>query len=197
MRKLMWLPLILLSGSLVAQELTTAPAVSTTQTEIPTPPARRHRFSAGSGIEGRVQQEVNSDITEAKALPHFFTQYRYDSFGLALEGGTQERSSRSGALRVKARTVNLGLWGRYEFLQPLHWSPFLAVGVGSYFDTITSRYESEMDERSGRRDFFGLGGGISTAFWDHMLMEAEMRAALIQDRKDIAYSGILRIGFVL
>ncbi len=195
MRKLILLPLIIVGGTLLAQE---SPTPSLTVPQSPEAPAvRKHRFSGGTGIEGRVQQEVNPQITEAKALPHFFAQYRYDSFGLALEGNNQERSSSSGALKVKSRTINLGLWGRYEFLKPLRWSPFLALGVGSYFDTVTSRYADEMDERSGRRDFFGLGGGVSTALWDHLLLEAEMRAALIQDRKDIAYSGILRIGFVL
>lgn len=155
------------------------------------------RISAGTGIEGRMREEVNPDSKEGQLLPHFFAQYRLFPFGLSIEGAMEEHDTHSGALKIESRSYQTGLWGRYEFAEPLHWSPFAGLGAGAFFDEVTSKYKSEVDQRSGRRGFFGLSGGISHSAWRHLLFEAEMRAIVVQDRKDVAYSGILRVGFLL
>jgi len=155
------------------------------------------RISAGTGIEGRVSEDVNPELREGKFLPQFFAQYRMKPYAVSIEGGTEERDTSSGAFKVESRSYNFGAWGRYEFLEPLRWSPFAGAGVGAYFDEVTSKFGDAVDERDGQRRFFGFNGGISHSLWNHLLLEAEMRAVLIQDRKDIAFSGLLKIGFIL
>lgn len=155
------------------------------------------RISAGAGMEGRVQEDVNPELRESKVLPQFFVQYRFLPLAVSIEGGSEERTTSSGALQIKTNSSSVGLWGRYEFLEPLRWSPFAGAGMGAYFDEVTSRFGSAVDVREGQRNFFGLNGGISHSLWRHLLLEGEMRAVLIQDRKDVAFSGIIRIGFVL
>lgn len=189
--------------TLIFALLLSALSAHATETEMVEVPAedvavtRTGRFSAGAGFEGRAREEVNPDSTDGHLLPHFFAQYRYNSMGVSLEGGYESRETKSGALSIESRSYQLGAWGRYEFREPLHWSPFAGMGAGYYFDQVTSRYFNESDERSGRRGFWGLGGGISHAAMEHLLLEAELRAALIQDRKDVSYSALFRIGYVL
>jgi hypothetical protein len=43
----------------------------------------------------------------------------------------------------------------------------------------------------------GVNNGLGYRAWKYVLVEGEIKAALIQDRKDAAYSGILRLGVIL
>jgi hypothetical protein len=158
---------------------------------------RTNRFSAGAGVEGRAREEINPEVKEGRALPVFFAQYRLGEFGAVVEGGYDHKETAAGGLSIETQTYQLGFWGRYEFAEPLRWSPFAGVGAGYFFDEVTSSFESESDTRDGRRGFMGVGGGVSHAAFKHLLLEAEMRAAFVQDRKDASYSAILRVGFVL
>lgn len=158
---------------------------------------REKHWSLGTGFEGRLQEDINPQLPDTQVLPHVFAQYRIWPFGVSVEADWSERDSNSGALSIETRTLNLGLWGRYEFREPLKWSPFAGAGFGMGFDRVTSRFLEESDVRQGRRGFFGMGGGLTHSPLKHLLLEAEVRAALIQDRKDIALSGIFRLGFVL
>lgn len=154
-------------------------------------------WSAGSGIVGRFNEDVNPKMSETAVLPQFYFQFIKGQLGASLEGDWQERETSTGAFSVTSRTFSLGLWGRYQIEKSSGLAPFIGAGAGSYFDRITSRYQEEEDERNGRRSFFGIGGGAGFKRWKYLLLEAEIKAALIQDRKDIAYSGILRLGFFL
>ncbi|MGE4133374.1 MAG: hypothetical protein AB7F86_17150 [Bdellovibrionales bacterium] len=156
-----------------------------------------NRWSLGHGFESRVQSGINSEQTENTNLPTFFGQYRREAWSVTLESGLQpERRTQSGGLSITSNTWSLGAWARYEFMQPLRHSPFLSLGYGRYFDNVQSKFGSAVDERSGQRYFYGLGGGMSHAFWNHFLVEAELRALVIQNQQDFALAGSLRAGFV-
>lgn len=156
------------------------------------------RWSVGTGMELRGQQEVNPQYMEARTLPHFFAQFRKFPFTISLEGGYEERRTSTGLFSVATKSIGLSLWGRYEFREPLRWSPYASVGVGSYFDSVDFNYGdgAAATARKGRRDLFGIGGGISHAFFIHFLQELEARAVLIEDRRDIAWTVIYRLGYV-
>jgi len=154
------------------------------------------QWSLGAGSETRLQQEINSQAVESKSMPQFFIQYRLGPWGFGIELGREELDTASGGLSVSTKTWSSGFWARREFLQPLEFSPFVGAGAGLYFDEVTSRFGAAEDVRSGQRMFAGLGGGLSHALWEHLLVEAEARVLAIQDRKEVAFSGIIRIGYV-
>ncbi len=154
-------------------------------------------WSAGSGIVGRLNEDVNPKMSDTSVLPQFYFQFAKGQLAASLEGDWQEKETSTGAFSVTSRTFSLGLWGRYQVEKSNGLVPFVGGGAGSYFDIITSRYQEEEDRRNGRRGFFGVGGGAGFKRWKYLLLEAEIKAALIQDRKDIAYSGIFRLGFYL
>lgn len=154
-------------------------------------------WSAGSGLVGRLQEDVNPQMSDTQLLPQFFVQFHKGALAVSLEGDWQEQESRSGAFSITSRTFGIGLWGRYELVRDNGLVPFLGAGVGSYFDTVTSRYQDEEDQRQGKRRFLGVGGGLGYRAWKYLLVEGEIKAALIQDRKDATYSGILRLGVIL
>lgn len=157
----------------------------------------RLRWSVGTGVEARAQQEVNPEYYEVQTLPQLFAQFRLHPWTATVETGYEQRETNAGALLITSRSFNLGVWGRYEFREPLRWSPFLAGGVGAYFDTVGSQFATSHDERHGQRKYIGVGGGMAHAFWTHFLTEAEIRTALVEDRADVAWSFIVRVGYIL
>lgn len=158
----------------------------------------RSRFSFGTGIEVRGQQEINPQYVEARMLPQFFMQARFFPYSLTLEGGYEQRETNTGPMSVATKSAQIGIWGRYEFGNPYKWSPFLGLGVGASFDTVNLNYGDGMAAKSyrGRRDYVGAGAGISHVLWGHFLNELEAKAVLIEDRRDIAWSAIYRVGFI-
>jgi hypothetical protein len=152
------------------------------------------RWSLGTGFEARLQREVNPDYTEAAMLGELFVQMNRGHWGGQLEISQEERNTSSGALHIDTVTTNAGGWGRYTILLERPWHPYFTGGVGSYFDNVKSSYGSSSIEKNGRRLYWGLGVGISRTFWEHLLVEAEGRGALVEDRKDPVFSGLIRVG---
>lgn len=157
----------------------------------------RPDWAAGTGIEARMQREVNPDYAETRVLPQLFVQMRFVNWGAHLEAGTEKSSSESGALRIDSRSHNAGIWGRYSFLEQKRWRPFLGLGTGCYFDSVKSEFGAATNESTGIRPYLGTSGGISAVFWNHMLIEAELRGNLVRERKEPLFAALLRIGFQL
>jgi hypothetical protein len=89
------------------------------------------------------------------------------------------------------------LWGRYEFLPADRWSPFAALGAGAYFDEVNTQFQGANDRRTGRRDFLGIGGGLTVTFRERLLVEGEARAASIEESDQPVVSFLLRVGVQL
>lgn len=191
--------LSLLAQVAVGQEPDAAPALqSQAPEEMAQPAQRKVRFSLGTGLEVRGQQEINPQYVEARFLPQLFLQARFFPYSLTLEGGYEQRETNTGPLSIASKSSQIGLWGRYEFGQPFRWSPFLGLGVGASFDTVNLNYGDGMAAKTyrGRRDFVGFGAGLSHVVWGHLLQELETKAVLIEDRRDIAWSATYRVGFI-
>ncbi len=154
------------------------------------------QFGGGLGYEVRIQREVNPDFAETKSVPQLFAQMLFTHWGAHVEAGTETQSSNSGGLSVDARSVNVGAWGRYKFLEEKRWRPFASAGVGSYFDRVTSQFGTASNVSRGKRPYVGFGGGISAVFWERMLFETELRGSLVRERKEPTLSALLRIGFL-
>lgn len=176
-----------------AEAVTVAPAHTVELTEIP-----RARWSFGTGLEVRGRQEVNPQYMEAHLLPRFFAQVRFFPYTVAIEAGLEQRETNSGPLSIVSKSTEIGLWGRYEFLRPFTWSPFVGAGMGASFDTVHLNYQDGAAAKSysGNRKFFGVSAGINHVLWKHILQELETKAVLIEDRRDIAWSAIYRLGFI-
>lgn len=158
----------------------------------------RLRWAAGAGIEGRIRQDINPDLPRTKVVPPLYMQIHRKRLSAQLEFTAFEKErSNLGALEIESETYTFGAWGRYAFREPLTWSPFAAAGGGVFFDRVESTYMDSSTEVTGRRYFMGVGGGISHELIPHFEIEGEIRAALIEDRKDVTMSGILRLGVVL
>lgn len=156
------------------------------------------RFAAGAGIEGRIRQDINPDMPSPKFRPPLFMQVHLNRWTAQLEFTPfDEQTSNLGALTIKTETYTLGAWGHYAFREPFHWSPFLSAGFGVIFDKVESTYFNESAEITGQRYFSGFGGGITHELIPNLEVEGELRAALIEDRKDVSFSGIVRVGVIL
>ncbi|NJL25901.1 MAG: porin family protein [Calothrix sp. SM1_5_4] len=140
------------------------------------------KWDVGLGLESRVQSDVNPDFADFKTAPQLFTQVRMHPWAVLVEFGHEEGRTDSGGFSVDTQTVSLGAWGRYAFIEPERWSPFVSAGLGGNFDRVVSRYGKAEDERRGTRLFAGTGGGVGVALWKVLLLEGEARAVLVQDR---------------
>lgn len=149
----------------------------------------------GAGFEIKAQREINPDYTELRFVGQIFSQMQFSKWGAHLEASRQSESSKSGSLSIKTESLNFGAWARYRFGEESIWRPYLASGLGAYFDNVTSKFLTAEDERSGIRYYWGLGGGISAVFWQHVLVEAEGRMLLLRDSKDPMFGGLMRVGY--
>ncbi len=181
-----------------AQSQTEPVATSIEAPPVTEPATSRLRWSGGTGVEVRGEQEINPQYMEARVFPQFFLQMRYFPYTVSIEGSYERRDSSSGQLSVSSQSSRIGIWGRYEFRNPLQWSPFLGLGIGQSFDRVDMNYGDGLAAKAyaGQRQFAGLSAGLSHALWDHVLQELETKAVLIEDRRDIAWSLIYRLGFV-
>lgn len=151
-------------------------------------------WSLGTGLEARVQRQVNPDYSEFATLGQLFVQMQRGNWGAQLEVSQEEHNTSSGGFHIDTTSTNAGAWGRYTILPERAWHPFFAGGLGSYFDKVTSSYGSSSVEKNGRRAYWGLGVGIARTFWQHLLLEAEGRGTMVEDRKDPMFSGLIRVG---
>jgi len=173
----------------------------------PAKPARGGRISTtrrsewkwglGLGYLARVNREVNPDYTEMKGFGQLYAQIRRKRWAMALEVDREERVSSSGALNIQTDSVGLGSWWRYHFRDPERWTLFVSGGAGVYLDEVTSTYLNAHDERTGRRFFTGLGGGLTRTLWNVLMIEGEGRVSVVQDRRDPVGSVIFRLGVQL
>ena len=154
------------------------------------------RWAGGLGIEALIEKNVNAEDTQSHALPQLFAQMQLTNWVAHLELGTFSKTTETSGIRVTQRTRSLGAWGRYSFLENKRWRPFASLGVGSYFDQITSEYKTSSDERSGKRLNAGTGGGFSVTFWEHLYLDSELRVIVAQERKEPMLSALLRVGYV-
>lgn len=150
--------------------------------------------SFGAGLETRMQREVNPSYSEMKSLGQLFLQFDFGRWVLHSEVGEEEQDSQVGMLSVSSRTLNGGLWGRFQFRDEGLWIPYLGSGVGTYYDRVISEFGSARDERSGYRLYWGAGAGLSAVFAKLIFTEAELRGSLVRDRKDPLISAMLRVG---
>ena len=154
----------------------------------------RPLWSIGTSVEARAQREVNPDFYEATAVGQLFAQASIGKWAGLLEVGQDSRDSRTGGMSIDSDTTVVGGWGRYSFAPERKWRPIAGLGLGAYFDKVTSTFGSSSVERNGQRLFWGAGVGLSRILWKHMLVEAEGRGSLIEDRKDPLFSVLLRVG---
>lgn len=156
--------------------------------------AAKPTYAMGVGIESRLEHEVNPAYSTAQNLGQLYGKIRLWPWALLVELNHQSETTGSGSLNIRSETTGLGLWGRYEFLNPEKWSPFATVGGGAYFDEVTTNFEASTDVRAGRRGFGGVGGGLTVTFWQRFLVEAEGRGMMIQERVDPLFTFLLRAG---
>lgn len=151
--------------------------------------------AAGLGLEARMQKEVNPDYVEGKTLGQVFAQVLFENWTLHMDFGQEKHVTNAGGITIGAKTYIVGLWGQYIFVNANRWQPFVSAGAGANFDTVTSRFGSATDERSGIRYFGGAGLGISAVYFKYLLVEGEGRIVGVQDRREPMVSALLRAGF--
>lgn len=155
------------------------------------------KMAMGLSMETRLQRDVNPDQSSLQPMGLLYGRYRVSGpFWILGETGYESHSGGSGSLQVKTESIVFGLWGRYEILRDRKWMPYVALGGGSYFDKVSTDFETSSDQRSGTRMFAGLGTGVSTTLWNYFSMEAEGRITFIELEKDPGFSMVLRAGAV-
>lgn len=159
--------------------------------------AKTVRFTTGMGLETRVDREINPGFSEVRPVGQVFQQIHFHPWTLALEFGYQKKDSSAGALRIQAVTGLASAWGRYAFSDSETWAPFVGGGLGASFDRVTSSYGAASDRRRGIRYLGGVGGGITNVYWDYLMLEAEARVSLEEDRKDPMFALVVRAGVQL
>lgn len=151
--------------------------------------------AAGLGIEARMQKEVNPDYVEGKTLGQVFARARFEKWTLNMDFAQEKHTTNAGGITIGTKTFIAGVWGQYIFVNENRWQPFVSAGAGANFDTVTSRFGSATDERSGVRYFGGAGIGISAVYFKYLLVEGEGRIVGVQDRREPMASALLRVGF--
>jgi hypothetical protein len=156
--------------------------------------AANYKLAMGLGVESRLDNEVNPGYTDGRVAGQIFQELHFQPWTLAVELGYEQHSSSSGSYSIGKSTASLAAWGRYSFKQEDRWSPFIAAGLGGYFDKVTSTLDADRDVRRGRRIMVGAGAGITNLYWKYLLLEAEGRIAGVEQRRDPAFSLIFRAG---
>lgn len=151
-------------------------------------------FAMGLGMETRASRDVNPDYVSPQYMGVLYAKLRLKPFAAMLETSRSERDSGSGSLRVHSESTMLAAWGRYEIFPEQRWIPFATLGLGTYFDNVTTHFQDSRSSNNGRRDFVGVGAGASTVFWEHFLVEAEGRVLSIEQARDPVLTGIVRVG---
>ncbi len=155
-------------------------------------------WGIGAGIEARARQDVNPEYVESRALPQVFAQYRrYWPWAVTLEAGYERMDSSSGGFTINSESYILSAWARHEFARRLHLSPYVSAGLGMQFDRIHAKFRNASTDRTGRSGLMGMGVGVAHMFEKWVLMEAEARGLANEDRKDISFVAVLRLGVVL
>ena len=155
----------------------------------------RPLWNLGMAMEARLEREVNPEYTDPAGLGQVFAQVEMGRWLAHAEIGRQEQESSSGSLAVKTTTNIFGLWGRYQFLNEKKWRPFLGAGMGMHLDEVKTSYgATSKDRRDGERGYLGIGGGVGRVFAEWMLIEVEVRAGGVEDRKDPLFSLTTRLG---
>ena len=155
------------------------------------------RFSFGGGVEGRAEREINPEIVEAKALPHFYARSSMGRWSAGLESGYQKTETSSGGLKIRTRSIEFGIWGRYTFKDPFTTAPFVSTGAGMFFDRVEATFADQGEDRGGTRGFFGLGAGLSHPFAEHFQIEGELRVLAQNELEDPSVSAYVRLGVSL
>ena len=158
---------------------------------------RAYKFGMGIGLETRLQREINPGFTDVRAAGQVFQMFRLHPWTAAVEAGYERQESGSGGFKVTSSSLAAGVWGRYGFAEPERWAPFVSTGVGAYFDRVNSSFAGESDTRRGVRRFWGAGLGINKIFGEYFLLETELRASFVQDRRDPMLALIVRTGVQL
>lgn len=153
-------------------------------------------FGVGLGFETRAQQDVNPAMYEAQMIGLGSLQFKAWPWTMALESGYESSESNSGALSIQSRSISLMGWGRREFRPARSWSPFIAAGAGVFFDRVISTYLGSRDQRQGNRAALGVGAGLTRLFSNGVFVEAEGRSHAVEDRMDLSFSAIVRVGFL-
>jgi hypothetical protein len=151
-------------------------------------------FAMGLGMETRASRDVNPDYVTPQYMGMLYAKLRLKPFEALLETSRSERDSGSGSLRVHSESTLLAGWGRYEVFPEQEWIPFAALGFGTYFDTVTTRFQDSRSSNNGRRGFLGAGAGASKIFWQHFLVEVEGRVLSVEQARDPVLTGIVRLG---
>jgi opacity protein-like surface antigen len=151
-------------------------------------------FAMGVGMETRAQRDVNPDETAPKYSGVLYAKLRFKPWDALFETARDERDSSSGSLRIHSESTLLGAWTRYEIRAEESWTPFASAGLGSYFDKVSTSFQTSSADKSGTRGFLGLGGGVSAVFWSHVLVEGEGRILSLEQSKDPVLTGMIRVG---
>ncbi len=153
-------------------------------------------YSMGLGMESRLVKEVNPDYTNAQFAGQLYGTVRFWPWDLSVEVTPEEkRSAASGSLSITSQTTTLSFWGRYEFLAAdRRLMPFASLGLGMYFDRVTTKFNGESDTRGSRRGFAGVGLGLTATLWKRLQLEAEARGSSVEEREEMLFSLLLHAG---
>ncbi len=153
-------------------------------------------WSVGFAAENRFERQANADDAKVEPSGQVYAAMRTDGrLGLLLETGAQkEERSGSGSLRVVSQNYSLGAWGRSFFLLEHRLQPLLAVGVGSHWERVTTRFENSDSTRIGQRYFAGLGAGVNMPIGNYFEGEVEGRVSFLEEGVEPQYSLLLKLG---
>jgi hypothetical protein len=153
-------------------------------------------WGMGMALQGRVQADINPDYYQTKALGQLFARARQVPWSVLLELGDERQHTSAGSYSIGSQSTSLGLWGRYEPWPEYAWSAFVSGGTGVFLDRMETQLGAERSVDHGHRFYLGLGAGISRQVWRQCLVELEARVQSIEQGRDPALSGLLRVGYI-
>ena len=148
----------------------------------------------GLGLENRFAPEVNPDFLEMSQAPVLFQEVRFHPWTILAEFSMEKKTTASGGFEVRHRAIGTTLWGRYALGTDDRALPYLTAGAGLYRDHVGQFFNGAVEERSGSRWQTGAGIGWERVLWRFLVVEAEGRATLVQNRRNPQLSVLVRAG---
>lgn len=155
------------------------------------------RMVTGLGVEGRMEAQVSPEFSDTRGVGQLFQRVQWNRWAVSVEVAQERSKTASGGFSVRTRTANVSAWGLYRVWGADSWSSFVDLGGGPAIDSVESQLGADVARRRGVRWRFGGGLGLNYLIWDRLLLEGEARMTGIQDRKEPAFSLLLRAGVSL
>lgn len=152
-------------------------------------------FLLAFGSELRPEKDINGNYQE-HALTNYALGFGFDQFVVILEKAEFKESSGNSTLNIERTLEDYLLWGQYRALSWNRLVPFMGLGLGSYKETVVTRFAgAATTDSTPNRALTGLSFGLGI---DVPLLWFSLEGRILfgdQLERQPTLGGLARVGF--